>query len=539
MSITIEPRHDYLTEILRTWGLHDAARDVWIVPPGADVNADEVERRANDGALIIAVKPDSKVAERAGLELEGPRDLPGYLRMTGFITQGLAGEMIPIVGEANLYKCDDNATPVGWLCDRTRYGSDSPGIVETPVGRGRIVTIAFDLPLCVMLLRQGDPARAGYVPEGDGCERPSHMAYEFESADAAWCPYADLLARMMVSLIERHADQPVPLLHHLPGDAPSVLLYSGDEDYALVSENEEQMANLESYGGRMDLYIITDHTHSTPEDIARYAEHHDIGPHPNLRPIDGKPIEDKLERLESQIDLFKSTYGITPLTVRNHCTAWAGYMQHVEVLERCGIRMDGSYFSSDYMRGRRYAPYQSFGAAMPMRFVRTDGSLIDVYQQHTQYSDDVAFSPDAEYSYRFSAEAFATMIDRVCRDACERFRTPVAVCIHPSNRPPFSRDSDIALLDAAKRHGMPIWSFTQWCQFWIEREKCTFSNTQWSDSVLRFTVTNPSSRSDLCVALPNDGLKTVRNNGQPVEGNLIRLNEGQNEIEASYGEGAQ
>jgi hypothetical protein len=36
------------------------------------------------------------------------------------------------------------------------------------VGRGRIVVLAFDLPRCVLLLRQGDrPALGGTA--GDGC----------------------------------------------------------------------------------------------------------------------------------------------------------------------------------------------------------------------------------------------------------------------------------------------------------------------------------------------------------------------------------
>jgi hypothetical protein len=45
MSIEIHPSGDYLAAILHPWGLHDVARDVWLLPVGAKVDAGEVETR--------------------------------------------------------------------------------------------------------------------------------------------------------------------------------------------------------------------------------------------------------------------------------------------------------------------------------------------------------------------------------------------------------------------------------------------------------------------------------------------------------------
>lgn len=527
---------EYIGEILRTWGLHDVAREVWIIPAGEKVNAQAVEARARDGAVVISILPDEAVAKLAGVTIVGERELPAQLRMTAFMPRGLQGEMIPIVGNAQQFTIGDKQ-PLAWLCERTTFDSESPAIVDTPIGSGRLIALAFDLPRCVMMLRQGDPDRKGYVPEGDGAERPSHMACEIESAEAGWCPYADLLARLLVELIERNVNHPTPLLHHLPGDMPSVLLYSGDEDAAPVSNTNDQMTELTARRGRMDLYIIPDWTYSSADDLARYAKHHDLGPHPNLRPCDGKPIAEKLARLEQQINDFKKLTGIEPLTLRNHCTAWAGYMQHIEVLERCGLRMETSYFSSDYMRGRRYAPYNSFGGAMPMRFAHPDGTLLNVYQQHTQFADDVLFEPTQNYSYKFTAEAFAAIADRTCREAAQRFHTPVGVCIHPSNRPKFSRDADAALLDAATKHDMPIWSFTQWCKFWIAREQCAITDMRWANGTLTFNANNPTTRDDLRIALPTDGLQAVRIDDKPTSSqSLIAIRAGQHTYEADYKE---
>lgn len=535
MSIEIHSSGDYLAEILHTWGLHDVARDVWLLPAGATVDAAEVEARARAGAIVITITPDPSVAKLAGLKHDGARELPAHLRFCGFIPRGLTGEMIPIVGAAGRYELDGAPPPLAYLCDRLRYGSDSPGIVDTPVGDGRLIVITFDLARCVRMLRQGDEAREGMIPPSDTCERPSHMACDVEMGDAVWCPYADLLARSLVELIERSAGHPVPLVHHLPGDAPSLLLYSGDEDNFPVADNDDQMRMISARGGRMDLYIIPDETQSTAEDIRRYARHHDVAPHPNLLPVDGKPNAERLARLESQIDLFKKISGIEPLTVRNHCNDWVGYMQHVETLERCGLRMEASYFTGDYRRGRRYAPYSDFGAAMPMRFARTDGSLIDVYQQHTHYTDNVLFYDDADYSYRFTAEAFGVMAERTCRDACERYRTPFGVDVHPGNRPKFSRDGDAALLDAVARHGMPIWSFTQWCRFWIDRETCIISDVCWNGSALSFVASCGAVRDDLRIALPPNDLESVSIDGTGIGViTMIYLSEGRHLIEAIY-----
>ena len=132
----------------------------------------------------------------------------------------------------------------------------------------------------------------------------------------------------------------------------------------------------------MSLYIIPNHTKSTPEDVERYARHHDIGPHPNLRPLDGRPVSERVAEFERQIRLFEETFRIPARTVRNHCTAWAGYLDLVDVMERLGVQMDGNYFSGTYMKDRESAPYASFGAALPMRFCHPDGRLVNVYQQH-------------------------------------------------------------------------------------------------------------------------------------------------------------
>jgi hypothetical protein len=327
------------------------------------------------------------------------------------------------------------------------------------------------------------------------------MAVEIGSHEAGWVPFADLLTRLFVDVVRKWLPAPVPLLSHLPGTAPGILLYSGDEDGAVVAWNDEELCYVTQAGGRMNLYLIPIRTESTSADVRRYAAHHDVGPHPDLRPWDGQPVDERLGEFERQILLFEDMFHVKARTLRNHSTAWAGYLEPIEVLEKLGVQMDANYFSGGYKRNRHSAPYAAFGSAMPMRFCRPDGRLLSVYQQHTHLSDDVMFGA-ADYSYKFSAAQYTVILDRILTDIATRFHTPYAVCIHPSNWVRFSRPQGQELLRQAAAQGLPVWSFDQWSAFWSARDTWEFSGLGWDGARLQFTLAGNVSRDDLSAMLP-------------------------------------
>jgi hypothetical protein len=257
----------------------------------------------------------------------------------------------------------------------------------------------------------------------------------------------------------------------------------------------------------MDLYVIPEHTPTTPEQLDTYRQHHDAGPHPDLRPLDGQPLAARLADLERQIRLFIDRYGLQPLCLRNHCIVWPGYTEMVDVLARCGIRMETNYTSGQYREGRQYAPYATFGGALPLRFGDADGRIIDVYQQPTHIMDDIWFAPDTgpfrqtTYSYRISAAAFEGICARIVDDMVNRLHTPVAVCIHPSNWVRFSAAQGQALVLHAHQRGVPVWSMTEWCRFWDTRDSWRCEHITWHEGVLQLRVSGPSD-DRLRVQLP-------------------------------------
>ncbi|MBM3262740.1 MAG: hypothetical protein FJY97_04855 [candidate division Zixibacteria bacterium] len=453
----------------------------------------------------------------------GAKPGPLRLRPTAYPAAGAAGELFPVVGRAEQYQT--TAGVLAHLSHPGQYHGESPGIVEAAVGQGRVVAWAFDLPLCVLLLRQGDPARAEQVPAEDGCARPSHLACEIGPNDAAWMPYADLLARFLVDLVRRWVPAPVPLFSHLPGNAPGILLYSGDEDGAEVAWNEEEFAAVTANGGRMSLYLIPTNTKSTRTDGECYGQHHDLGPHPNLRPLDRCPVAERVAEFERQVRLFEQMFAVKARSLRNHCTAWAGYLELVEVMEKCGVLLDGNYFSGMYLRDRVGAPYAAFGGAMPMRFCQPDGRLYEVFQQHTHASDDVLFGA-ADYSYKLAPQTFATELERIFADIATRFHTPYAVCIHPSNWVQYSRAPGEELLRQARERAFPIWSFDQWLGFWEARDTWQLIECAWEGNELRCVAEGAIACPELSLVLPasfgEKALSRIAVDGRELTGEQVR-----------------
>ncbi|PKO23872.1 MAG: hypothetical protein CVU38_01615 [Chloroflexi bacterium HGW-Chloroflexi-1] len=370
------------------------------------------------------------------------------------------------------------------------------------------------------MLRQGDPARVGVIPAIDDYPRASHLAADIGPADAGWAPFADLLSHFFVETVQRALRAPTPLLWHLPAGAASIVLFSGDEDSSTVAWNEDEMDYVAAAGARMNLYVIPTSTRSTRADVQRYTARHDVGPHPDLEAMRNRPAPELLKELERQIRIFQETFQAPARSLRTHCLIWAGYMEHVEALERLGVRMDSSYFCARLMRGREFAPYEAFGAAMPMRFCRPDGRLFQVFQQHLHLSDDLMFG-NADYSYKLSPQQFKVILRRILSDSATRFHTPYAVIIHPENWALFSRPQGQEILRQAAQSGIPVWSFDQWLTFWEARDTWLFDDVSWDGASLQFTLAGSAPHDGLCFAIPTGhagmSLDQVKVNGEATD----------------------
>ncbi len=515
----------YYAEILQTWGLRgftqvaldgvaglNAEQTPVLVVPAGLANGAVVQ--AIDGYMsrrgtVIAMCPESALAALAGLGAKADYTQPLKLRLSALAGTGLAGEPVPVVGLARTYA--GMVKPAQELAHLWLPGQPDdlgPGIFSVTIGKGKMVVFAFDLALSVQRCRQGDPAKTGRIPAdapkgNEGC-RAVNMVMDVGPDEPTTIPYADALARAFVEVVRASLPGPAPMLWHLPGQSTGVVLYSGDEDWSPIHMIDGQMESITREGGRMSLYIIPEHTNSTAADFARYLEHHDLGPHPDLRPCDNWTISAKLDEFSRQIKLVEEMTGVKTRSLRNHHVVWVGYTEQAERMAEMGIRMDGNYNYGSYLRSRDPGAFAGWGAGMPMRFATTEGRMIDVMQQHTHVGDDQTFSTfeATTYSYRLTPEVYAAQVHLTLADAQDRFHVPYAVNIHPSNWGKFSKGHSDTLLAQAKQRGVPVYSFDQWSLFWDARDAWKCVSQAWADGVLTWKWEGGATPAGLSGYLP-------------------------------------
>lgn len=509
----------YLGELLRAWGLawfervtpseiartSPAGGEVWILSPGATLEQETLESFLQAGGKVIGFAPNEPLLRLAGVQDGGEHEGSLRLRLTQPLAVGALGQTLPLAGPAQRLTGADPPTVWAYLYAEERYDSESPALVVRPVGKGQVALFAFHLPLSVARLRQGDPARVGMIPPGDSYQRPCHLFVRSTSATDGWVPFADLQALLFCDLV-RHllsSDGPVPGLWPLPEGAPSLLIYSGDEDGGAPEMDELEMRDLEAQGGTMTLYVFPDNTGLTPETVAALqARGHTISVHPNLAPVGSEDQAVQLARARAQVERFVQRFGVPVRTVRNHSCIWPGYTEMAELWEELGIRMDANFAAVSYKRNREWSPYVGLGGALPLPFVRLDGRVIGVWQQPTHVMDDVGFHPEVDYSLKLRPAQFEILLRRAFEEACRYYHTPFCVCIHPVNYVRFSGEQGRLLMQAAHQQGMPIWSVDQWLNFWEARATWNLSEVRFQEDRLSFRAAGQAASSRLTFALP-------------------------------------
>src|ERR1043166_3929420 len=168
----------YLAEILHAFGLcfvercelgdalkhADPRNDLLLLPRGADATG--VESFLNAGGSVVAIQPDESLERLAGLVRQ--REVPGpwRLRFSQPISYGTRGEPLWTFGPIRVYEPKYGPNVSTYLYDPDSFKSETVGIIECAVGAGRLIVYSYDPAQCIARLRQGDPARANFIPSG-------------------------------------------------------------------------------------------------------------------------------------------------------------------------------------------------------------------------------------------------------------------------------------------------------------------------------------------------------------------------------------
>jgi hypothetical protein len=475
----------YLAEILRLEGFvefdeldlaaidtNQLARHDLILLPRVTLTraqAELVEQYVTGGGKLIAFLPDAYLARRFGVTSTWRGLDNGWLHpdATAPALTGLCAEPVQIVTTAAGWALADPAQ--GTQLAHLRASSDpaadaQPGIVWSKLGAGEAILFAYDLPHTIARLRQGNPDHADLSYAGlDGIYRPSELFVGQLAVEQMLLPQADLQTALLARCIETLA--PRPRLWYYPTiQQRSALIMTSDDDWSTVEQFEALLAGLRQRQATCTFFMVPE-TKTTPTLLAAWEqEGHTFSVHPALEAdIHAYLAKDEPQwtqvaaMLRANVERHTRAYGHPPQTIRQHAVRWLGYVEAAQRLAALGVQMELNYvsvhpFSVGYMAG----------SGRPLRFVDTDGALINCYQQPTMWTEEVLIHPRFVFSFKWTVERALQEVAAMIERAAQEFYTPITINSHPVSFATYSSPLIKGTWDLALAAGMPILSADRW-----------------------------------------------------------------------------
>lgn len=564
----------YLGEILRAEGLNafrtahlerldraTLAQFAAVILSAGPLNPDEVallEEYVTAGGTLIAIRPDSRLADLCGVTFLGGQTSDGYLMIANHpASRGIADQSLQFHGDADHLRLA-GAEPVAWLA--TAAGAtDMPLVTLNRAGQGQVVAWAFDLARSIALTRQGNPAWADQDRDNIEGVRAVDMFAGWIDLERIGIPQADEQQRLLVKLIDATttASGPLPRLWYLPGIVNTALIATGDAHGSNIRHIEDVLSRVERYGGQMSIYYAPPSVDAlrrvmrkarrwagdlpvvggafereaplpAPGHIAAWrARGHEFGMHPY--------VEAGLEAGYNAYwnDFLKLDYGPLPPTVRTHRILWHGWVENARVQARYGIRMNlDHYHVGETVRkadGAWTAGYLT-GSGLPMRFVDERGDLLSVYQQHTHLVDEHLMNVfDTGQDEGLTGDEAVAATTPLIQASLERYPAALGLQCHID---PFTLGGDKAAnvgrwlegaLEYAAAYDVPILSAERWLTFTEARAATAIDAMDWNAERGRLTfqaAVPPGAADAILLMLPgrhgDQELTGIELDGKPV-----------------------
>lgn len=470
------------------------------------------------GGRLIAMRPDPLLADLFGLAFIGPRKemLHQHVGVNPDceIGQGIEPTSLQYHGPADEYLVQ-SASVIAWLYDSDTNPSPHPAVVLNHHGEGLAIAFTYDLARSVALTRQGNPNWAcgpESCEDGDGQEGIRPVDSFLRQSGESWVnraripiPQADeqqrLLSNCLCALSE--GVMPLPRLWYLPAGKRAVLVMTGDGDEVGYAAFEQVMRAVEEHGGHFTAYLHGlkgDPTRAEVEDwIARGHEVsiHVVDEDGHLRPTRATLTSAYADAVER----FASLYGRAPgPSQRNHCLAWYGWIDGAEIALDHGLHVDFNFYHGRQWTlsdGRWVNGYMT-GSGLPQRFVGEDGTVLDIFQVLTQWSDETHL-----YRQKLGTDGATRLVREMMDAAEEHYPTVFVANFHPGGwkareTEPWARN----MMREAAGRGMPIWSGEELHRFVAARDSARFSNLAWDGSRLSFCLEAQDPPAPMAVMLP-------------------------------------
>ena len=538
------PFTTYLAEILRNEGVNafgtiDAALitpallshfDVVVLGETALTTAQVsmLTTWVNGGGNLIAMRPDKKLAALLGLTTTTTTLANTYLRVnvgTG-PGAGIVGSTIQFHGTADRYTLN-GATAIATLFTTATSATSNPAVSLRTVGSsgGQAAAFTYDLARSVVYTRQGNPAWAGQERDGVVGIRPNDMFFGASVTDPQpdWIdtnriaiPQADEQQRLLVNLITQMDRDKMPLPHfwYLPRGEKAAVVMSGDDHSTLQSpggtpahfdrfkELSPPGCNIAQWDCVRSSAYVYPTASLTPAQAAAYAaEGFEVGLHTVVASCPTSPMsaEQLSAVFDQQLGLFQARYVTIPSPVSNrtHCVYWPDWASNAKVERAHGMRMDANYYHyPPTWIGAK--PGFMNGGGFPMRFADLDGSVIDVFQQNTNMTDE-------------SGQAYPASVDALLAKAvgAEGYYGTFGANMHIDEAPPHSGAESI--VESAQARGVPVISNEQLLEWVDGRNASSFTDLTWNAGTFTFTVDAAPGALGLQTLLPIDGPSGILN----------------------------
>ena len=464
----------------------------------------------SSGGALLAMRPDAQIASIFGLADAGSTLSNGYLRILDTAVfdgaapgVGLITETLQIHGSADRYATVSGETIARLYSDATTSTS-YPAVVAANYGSGQASAFTYDLASNVAYTRQGNPANADTDLDGDWYVRTVDL-FQTAGGGLPWVdrdkipvPQADVQQRLFARLVEQLISHthPMPRLWYFPGTAKTMLIFTSDSHWNTHDDYVKLITDMNAHGAVTSMYveIAQGSGNDWPTDLELLAwqgDGHTFGIHPD-KP-DGSTLMAAFGNVDTWFDGYYSASRSN--TVRIHRIEWEGWADGADVEATYGIGMDFSFYhwGAWLQKPDGTWPHGYFtGSGLPMRFIRSDGTIIPVYQQLTELADDQIFADHGGFEGLTGAQAVALSQSLV--DASLAGNYSALVEHHHVDIYNTSTGSQTWLTgsaDYAHSQGVPIWNGDQWLSFTAARHDAEFSNIAWDGGagILSFDIT--------------------------------------------------
>ncbi len=474
------------------------------------------------GGVLIVEFPAGKLLELGGLEkLDDPTWIPNEI-------SGAENDGLERIGDIPLYTNCQSISPVeGTVIKMSMDGE--PVVFLREMGKGGVISFAFDVGRELTVLQQGIPddgfrvvdkrGSEGIVDSTDLLASTEHMVSDI--------PYADLLERWIISLVEEI--RPMPRPWYFPFQHDGVVTMTHDEDWfgdesCFVLE-EERKSDYNS------TFFIISKGPVTDEGLERMNNlGGDIHIHWNrevhrwlmvFRRGEGS-LEDQIEVLE---DKLSDPGGVSLCRIER--LRWGNhYTRPFRIMEAQSIALDSSLGSA----GRTGKGYM-YGTGLPFHPLDTNGEPFSLYE--------LPFQIQAQYS-----GINQIYIDELLENSRNCYHQVINALYHPCDlvegQP--SRRDWLVFDELARKHNHALFTLSEFVLWWKSRGRINVSGLQMDGEGLSFSCESPVNNSAIMLHLSSEsGDPSVYVNGETssrkrevlVHGRrylLIGLNQGRHEV---------